>query len=129
MPAGFTIGKTTALVNALAKLHNFCIDEKVLDDHADNSNLQDHTPAVSAIMATQKLITLKATHTRKHGIGNPVPVALLHGGQHFDDIVRPKPPATQEVVHLPRDLMLTWVIQSGKTRPTVGYEGEVVFIL
>ena len=90
MPAGFTIGKTTALVNALAKLHNFCIDEKVLDD-ADNSNLQDHTPAVSAIMATQKLITLKATHTRKHGIGNPVPVALLHGGQHFDDIVPPKP--------------------------------------
>ncbi len=133
MPAGFTIGKTTALVNALAKLHNFCIDEKVLDDDVDNANNhQDHTPAVSAILATQRLITLRASHTRKHGIGIPVPVPLLHGGEHHDDIVRPKNPAAganEEAAQLPRDRMLTWVIQSGKTRPNVGYEGEVVLTL
>ena len=28
MPQNFTVAKTTAVVNALAKLHNFCIDQR-----------------------------------------------------------------------------------------------------
>jgi hypothetical protein len=128
MPNGFTIGKTVALVLALAKLHNFCIDEKDLLDDDDNrkNHHEDHTPAVSAIMANQTLFTLEATHQGVHGIGNAVPLALLDGGQHSNDITRSR--RANEVVNLPRDQMLTWVIHSGKTRPSVGYDGEIVFM-
>ena len=76
-----TVQKTVALVLALAKLHNYCIDAQ--DDSRDVS----HTASdewVTEINGGVPLVPVAAEF--QSGNNDVVPEQLLHGGHHFDDI-------------------------------------------
>jgi hypothetical protein len=77
MPCGFSIKKIIALVNALAKLHNFCI------------NKQDGIP--------DSILAIDQEHLMHNGGGNikmvsndthnvPVPDGIMDCGHHFQDV-------------------------------------------
>jgi len=110
MPAAIGINKTNQLVMALARLHNFCINERV---------------GIDPSLATD------AVEVSAHG-GIPLlrrdwndnsPEQLLRGGHHFHD-VNPKEPRQIEARArralggvLPRDLLMQAVIDKDLKRP------------
>jgi hypothetical protein len=79
MPCGFLIKKIIALVNALAKLHNFCINE------------QDGTPDSFLAIDAEHLMhneggSLELVTTDTHNV--PVPQGIMDCGHHFQDVPR-----------------------------------------
>ena len=86
IPLNITISKMIALVHALAKLHNFCIDEQESDPNfsGDNSipetmqNDEDHI-----MMQDEGYIPMNVNDT-----GECIPVGLVDGGHHLDDVPR-----------------------------------------
>lgn len=114
LPQGITIVKSIALVNALAKLHNFCIDEvnEVEAGIADVLPIDD--------VATR---TSRGAYVMLHAVENadrPIPTELLGGGEHFHDIPplqrRPRNSSEYEIA-LPRYRLLQQVIESHMVRP------------
>ncbi len=78
IPMNVSVGKTIALVLALAKLHNFCIeadDTVVLPATAMDEWQNEVNGAVPLVHQTQ--------HPESGGI---TPQQLLDGGNHFDDV-------------------------------------------
>ena len=71
-----SVQKTVALVCALAKLHNFCIDE----DGTDVPSATEHDEWTGEMTGAIRLVESEE-HT-----GAMVPEQLLHAGEHFDDI-------------------------------------------
>jgi hypothetical protein len=118
IPRGITIKRTVAMVSALAKLHNFCIDEN-----------EDDVPALSPrdlvnVMANESGF-LPSPDESAANSGRDVPLSrqlLLDGGNHFDDYIprdeRPRPRDTKTAVVLPRELLLEHVIDSHMVRPS-----------
>ena len=112
---GHTIQKTVALVNALAKLHNYCID------------CQDGTDAVCE-PTTEDLANITTSEggyvsmARIAACNFELPLPLMDAGHHFDDI-----PETQRRgnrrestnIALPRTLLLHKVVESDMTRPMI----------
>ena len=105
MPLNVSLKKTIALVIALFKLHNFCIDE-----------LDTVVPAASAHDELQNAI--------EGGIvtdGESPPEELLEGGNHFDDIGGPRRRQAREREYtsssLPRTTLHERVAEAGLTRP------------
>jgi hypothetical protein len=79
IPMGVSIKKTVALVIALAKLHNYCID---CDDAIVPSTASDEWQ--SEVHGAIPLVPLvEENHNLDVGI---TPRQLLDGGNHFDDI-------------------------------------------
>ena len=75
-----SIKRTVALVLALAKLHNYCIDQSDNSDLtyvANDERLHELNGAVP-LVATQDL--------QSTGNNDVIPEQLMDGGHHFDDI-------------------------------------------
>lgn len=120
IPMNVTVQKTVALVLALAKLHNYCIDAQ--DDSRDVS----HTASdewVTEINGGVPLVPVAAEF--QSGNNDVVPEQLLHGGHHFDDIggaVGRRNRQRRYVyeadgVQLPREALHSYIESIGVTRP------------
>jgi hypothetical protein len=115
MPKGITVAKTTAMVFAMAKLHNFCIDE-VESAHNIPGNLaldERNLESRGGVGAIQ-LETVEMSGDQV------IPRALLNGGNHFDDIdmnSRRRYGRQQRLDTLPRERMLNDISNSGLERP------------
>lgn len=118
IPMQVGIRKTCNLVMALCRLHNYCID----NDHGGGDE-DDDAPDVMILPLDQDAfsaaIDLQATE------GNPLePTALLHGGEHFDDVNRNirrrrhEPLLGDGVVVLPQQALHDSVENQGLRRPT-----------
>jgi hypothetical protein len=80
IPQNIGIKKVVALVNALAKLHNFCIGE---------SNVPERVPRIF----DRDMFHMMNADAGYVGLSNDdqqqttvVPTDLLHSGEHFDDV-------------------------------------------
>jgi hypothetical protein len=74
------IAMTVALVVALAKLHNYCID-------ADERNIASNTALDEWISEVNGAVPIVQVNEDLQHAGNDIiPEQLLHGGHHFDDI-------------------------------------------
>ena len=77
-----TIVKVIALVNALAKLHNFCIE--VGDWHGFDESILNSMPINTNNLQRSGLVALDAVN----GNGNLIPSQLLGSGHHSNDYPR-----------------------------------------
>ena len=118
IPMRVSLKKTVALVIALAKLHNFCIDEK--EAHAPPSSALDELRT-----EMQGGISIE-TVTTSTGTRVLFPRQLIDGGLHFDDIDRQSRRrrirqyrAQAVALHqpLPRDYLHNKVAEANLTRP------------
>jgi DDE superfamily endonuclease len=109
IPQNITIAKTTALVIVLAKLHNFCINESdaeaasLTDSDANNVLLLGAVPLIHSFSANM-----------------PLPLGLLNGGDHFDDLdrnARRRREREEAVGQLPRQVLHSLIEIKGLTRP------------
>ena len=109
MPMNITVPKTTAIVIAMAKLHNYCIDESDVADDAvprERFNMEMNGIALLASDDANADVAL--------------PRGLLDGGQHFGDM--PENARKQRERHvsealLPRTLLHQQIVDSSLTRP------------
>ena len=122
IPMNVTVQKTVALIMALAKLHNYCIDA------ADgNSNLM---PTADDEWSTEvnggvPLVAPAGDSTNQ----DVIPEQLLDGGNHFDDVGghagrrnmqrRYNYISATDGVPLPRDRLHSHIADIGVTRPTL----------
>jgi DDE superfamily endonuclease len=108
MPQNVTLAKTTALVVALTKLHNFCIDES--DVTAPQSIARDNHNGIRN-GAVPLLFSERADM--------PLPVGLLGGGNHRNDMDANQRRSREapETGRLPRDSMHQQIIAKGLKRP------------
>lgn len=114
MPKNLSIKKIILLVNVLARLHNFCINELPIDDQGIPVELNADT--VNMMNDINGYVTMDTVEGREVRI----PTALMHGGEHFQDISR-----SQKNQHnrkhpddrTPRNLLLHRVINSLMKRP------------
>ena len=123
-PMNVAVHKTVALVLALAKLHNYCIDAEELPyyDTAFSSAADKWRSEESG--------TIPLVQTQQHSemdTSGVTPGQLLDGGHHFDDIGmngrynqqrRYNYISETTAIPLPRDRLHLSVIDSGVTRPT-----------
>jgi hypothetical protein len=79
LPHGITIQKTIAMVNALAKLHNFCIDENKI-------NMLESSTDDNFRIVNNKLGFVALEESANCDV--PIPTQMLDGGNHFQDIPR-----------------------------------------
>lgn len=115
MPKGLSISRIIALVNALAKLHNFCIDEKDGTKIPEQLN-GDHLHMMNDCNG---FVPMELSEEIP---GVLVPAALMNGGHHFIDV--PRNIRRQQMRHnsnelLPRQRLLQQVIDSHMTRPKI----------
>jgi hypothetical protein len=113
IPLNITIAKTTAMVVALAKLHNYCIDAK---DEAGNLIGSD---ALNISMVGA--VPLEPSDDA----GVSLPMGLMNGGDHFDDMDRNVRRRRERehgrengiIVNLPRETLHLLIETKGLTRP------------
>lgn len=133
-PQRFTIRKVIAIVNVLAKLHNFCINQKdedfSPDDHdqdSDNSTSSSSTPEAGAPddgdEENQPNRGLQLQTDPDFDIQRPV--GLMDGGRHFDDYPRSlRRRYTGVAQGVPRERMRRQVELSHRVRPTARDEED-----
>jgi len=103
-----------ALVNCLAKLHNFCIDVQEPDAPEESA-----TDMLNMMTNALGYVGIR----RERGV-TLAPRGLANGGHHFDDLPREvrRRWTTESVINdvvLPRQRLLRQVIESHKVRPPV----------
>jgi hypothetical protein len=115
------IEKTVALVVALAKLHNFCIDANDNDISA-NTARDEWT---SEINGAVPLVPVEGhDESSESSLGDVIPEQLLHGGEHFDDIGHAGRRRRQRHYELatnaplPREQLHSYIAAIGVTRPS-----------
>ena len=85
IPKGITIRKSTAMVLALAKIHNFCIDQT-------DTNVLPMTAMDKLTLMTNQFgsVTLDVSTRGEENNGEEVlvPGELIGGGDHFEDVLR-----------------------------------------
>ena len=114
------IAKTVALVVALAKLHNYCID-------ADERDIASNTALDEWISEVNGAVPLVQVEEDLQHAGNDItPEQLLHGGHHFDDIGtagrRTRQRRYERAANgtpLPREALHSHIASIGVTRPIV----------
>jgi hypothetical protein len=117
MPQGIAVKKTIALVNCVAKLHNFCIDE--VDDAIDGLT----EDACNVECGAGGFVPTVANNTIRDVLDMNVqtPEALVGGGDHFDDVPRAlgrsRTVASSELI-LPRTKLCKHVEDMHMVRPT-----------
>jgi hypothetical protein len=115
MPRGISIRKTIALVNALSKLHNFCIDKNKINmlELAANNNFR---------IVNNKMGFVPFEESTNCDV--PIPVQILDGGNHFDNFPiterrrNNQRDAQQDATILPRESLLQIVIDAHMVRPS-----------
>jgi hypothetical protein len=119
IPCNITIVRTVALVNCLARIHNFCIDE--VEKGKDIKESNDTLPADLAHMMNGPKGYVPMISDDIHDV--PIPYEIMEGGNHFDDCPRSTRRSRRvDVVannELPRTILLHHVMDSHKTRPHV----------
>ena len=112
MPKGIGIARRISLVNALAKLHNFCIDEV-----SEGTLLQPLNEDTLHIMNSEDgFVPMEAGQDS----GILVPCPLMDSGHHFQDIPRNERRQRERSNpegSLPRQRLLQQVIDSHLKRP------------
>jgi hypothetical protein len=114
MPKNLSIKKIILLVNVLARLHNFCINELPADDQGIPEELNADT--VNMMNNDDGYVTMDTVEGREVRI----PTALMHGGEHFGDLPRSKKTQHNRKHpddRTPRSLLLQRVINSLMKRP------------
>lgn len=120
IPMRVSLKKTVALVCALAKLHNFCID-------ADDGDVPTSTASDEWRNEMTGAVPLVPTLNSESG-RDVAPQQLLDGGNHFDDVGQNGRYNRQrqydyvsrsEGRALPRDRLHSLVADAGLTRPTI----------
>jgi hypothetical protein len=81
IPTTMGLTKTSALVSALCRLHNFCTESS--SGAPESSPVPEPLEQDNAYAAIWSGIELQETEANTHE-----PTALLHGGEHFNDINR-----------------------------------------
>jgi DDE superfamily endonuclease len=106
MPLNMSLVKTTAMVMALAKIHNYCTDKV---DLTLQSTVRDgfrnmYIGAVPMVMSAQANM--------------PLPEGLLHAGHHFDNIgTNTCRNCQSSSIQLPHEAMHDFVAAKGLRRP------------
>jgi len=109
-----SIKKTILLVNALARLHNFCINELPIDDQEIPEELNvDTVNMMNNVEGYVSMDIVEGSEVR-------IPTALMDGGNHYNDISR-----NQRTTHerrnpdrqTPRYKLLQQVISKHMKRP------------
>jgi hypothetical protein len=98
-----SIGKTTALVVSLAKLHNFCLDRREL-------NAGDNLASDKLDLQLQGAVSLQSV------AGVTLVPAMLGGGHHWDN-VPPQERCRHESTSLPRSFMHEIIVNKNLSRP------------
>ena len=122
MPLNITIVRTVAMVNCLARLHNFCIDEA--DRLGEVSRVEEQLPLdlENMINNPDGYVPLKKIDDNHHD-GIAIPFEIMEVGHHFDDCPRAArrgqrtDAASALNGELPRTILLNHVVDSHKTRP------------
>jgi hypothetical protein len=123
MPRGLSIGRIIALVNCLAKLHNFCIDEVdgVKIRNRESTLLPQLDVDTNNIMNNEDgFVPMEASNNNHHGL--LLPRALMDAGHHFSDIprnVRRQSERMNSEGNLPRQRLLQQVVDSHLVRPNI----------
>ncbi len=77
-----TIVKVVALVNALAKLHNFCVGDR----HGYDEGILDSMPIdMHNYLRSHGLVSLNAIGSNGDGERDLIPTQLLGAGHHSND--------------------------------------------
>ena len=118
MPRGLSIGRIIALVNALAKLHNFCIEEveggKLLLQqlNVDTNNIMNNEDG---------FVPMEASN---NGDGILLPRVMMDAGHHFSDVprnLRRQRGRIEMECNQPRQRLLRQVIDSHIAHPNIKY--------
>lgn len=130
IPINISLGRTTALVLALCKVHNFCIDES---DMAITRPIADDSLGIT-IRGGLGLRAFKSLGRKAGSSDNTMEYDndsdrindLLDGGHHMNDVPRDMlqrdARKTQEARHgtpLPYEVMVSHVTEQGFQRPRV----------
>jgi DDE superfamily endonuclease len=111
------ISKVTALVRCLCRLHNFCIDERVL--HLASEEEDDGDFVARPLDSDLANITLAGGASILNGTDQFNPEELLHGGDHFDDVSRTVRVSRKKTDGLlPREIMCNIIEEFDMRRPT-----------
>ena len=117
IPRGVSIKRTIALVNALVKLHNFCIDNSNPESTEEEVTMQQSTSADDFNIMNNRDGFVPLEREEHDGGGTfLVPRQLLDAGNHFEDIPRDRRRLTL-MEQLPRKLLHDKVVHSHKVRP------------
>jgi hypothetical protein len=115
-----SVKKTVALVLALAKLHNFCINNDV--SHCNDAYISAADEWQNEMNGAVSLVETQHSESGR----DVTPRQLLDGGHHFDDIGLPECYNRQQRYYynsatsgiaLPRHQMHSFVVSIGLTRP------------
>ena len=118
MPKGLSLKRIIAMVNALAKLHNFCIAE--VDKGRESAALLQQLSVDTLHIMNHEDGYVPLEPSNKHGIS--LPHALMEPGHHFADVPRNTHRQHEQAnaeATLPRQLLLKQVIDSHLKRPTI----------
>ena len=121
LPAMMGLKKVTHLVMCLAKLHNFCINERV------GSELPLPVDAVE--ISSHGGISMG--RNEYNGFNDSSPDQLLHGGEHFDGVeeaeLRRVEARARRTLNgrLPRDFLMAKVVAVSYTHLTLPTNREV----
>ena len=126
IPMRVSLKKTIGLVIALAKLHNFCIDEN--EAHAPPSRALDELRTEMQGGIPLEAPTMLEAATTSTGTQALFPRQLINGGRHFDDIDLQSRrrriyqyQSQADALHqqLPRDFLHNLVAEANLTRPAL----------
>ena len=121
MPLNITIVRTVAMVNCLARLHNFCIDEADrLGEKVSPVEEQLPLDLENMINSPDGYVPLKIV---KYHDGIAFPFEIMDAGHHFDDCSQAvrrgqgTDASSASNGELPHTILLNHVVDSHKTRP------------
>jgi hypothetical protein len=115
IPQNISVRRVVALVVALAKLHNFCIDESDIPVRVPQTYHRDRFHMMNS---DSGYVTLRNDHPQQN---TNVPAELLHAGEHFNDVpdtrLRGQRRRNLEV-ELPRTRLFHMIADGHWQRPT-----------
>ena len=122
MTLNMTIVRTVAMVNCVAWLHNFCIDEAGrLGEGVGRVEQQLPLDLENIINNPDRYVPLKIDDNHHDGIA--IPLEIMDVGHHFDDCPRAArrgqrtDAASASNDELPHTILLNHVMDSHKMRP------------
>jgi DDE superfamily endonuclease len=124
MSTKLPVSKVTSMVRALCRLHNFCIDERLLRDNpsaAMNSPKEQEDEELATHLDSDNMNIILGGGSLLLGDSDNDFSAegLLHGGEHFDDVGRSVRVSRKCLGEsLPREIMCEIVQRAGLRRPT-----------
>ena len=145
MPIGITLKKTIALVMAIMKLHNFCIDKvdrvggaedattrtssDVDSFHVMNHDEGGFVPLVNVAandVTANEIIPIGNTNAN---VNEVVPTELLGYGHHFNDVPQRLRNPLVAANYLPRTVLHDKVLNLHKVRPSTRSKHQPVMLM